>query len=124
MTAPARPNPHTTATSLPASWRARAEELERFAPAAAVAFRDAATELETALRAEATAVLTLAEAALASGYSKSHLRHRIASGAIPNVGKKRSPRVRAGDLPRKGARPASTYDPGADALSIVRRTSA
>jgi hypothetical protein len=109
-----------SAAGLPAAWRAKAEELERFAPPAAAAFRDAALELETALRVDANAVLTLAEAAMASGYSKSHLRHRIASGAIPNVGKKRSPRVRAGDLPRKLAA-RTAYDPNADALHLVRR---
>ena len=108
------------AAALPGAWRSRAAELERFAPAAAAAFRDAAQELEAALRVDANAVMTLAEAALASNYSKDHLRHMIASGAIPHVGKKRRPRVRAGDLPHK-ASARTAYDPNADALSLVRR---
>lgn len=112
----------TSAASLPESWRARASELERFAPAAAVAFRDAAQELEAALRSDADAVLTLQEAALASSYSVDHLRHLVASGAIRNAGAKRRPRVRAGDLPRK-ASARTAYDPGADALDLVRRSS-
>jgi hypothetical protein len=112
-----------SAAQLPTTWRAKADELARFCAPAAVAFRDAAQELEAAPRADANAVLTLAEAAMASGYSKEHLRHQLASGAIPNAGKKRSPRVRIRDLPTKGARRASTYDPGADALSLVRRAS-
>lgn len=121
MTARASISSELTAAALPGAWRAKASELERFAPAAAVAFRDAALALETALRADANAVLTLAEASMASGYSKDHLRHQIASGAIPNVGKKRRPRVRAGDLPRKLVS-RTAYDPNADAMQLVRRT--
>lgn len=103
------------------AWRSKAEQLERFAPAAAVAFRDAALELETALRVDADAVLTLQEAALASSYSVDHLRHLLASGALRNVGQKRRPRVRAGDLPRKASTRTSRYDPNADALRLVGR---
>ena len=109
------------AAALVTAWRSRAEELERYSAPAAVAFRDAAQELETALRVDANAVLTLAEAAMASLYSKDHLRHLIAAGAIPNVGKKRSPRVRAGDLPRKATARAGVYDPDAEAMRLVSR---
>lgn len=105
--------------ALVATWRAKAEQLERYAPAAAVAFRDAALELEAALRVDADAVLTLREAALASGYSADHIRHLVASGALRNVGAKRRPRIRAGDLPRKASRRTSSYDPNADALRLV-----
>ncbi len=110
------------ALSLAEHWRTRADELERYAPAAAVAFRECAAELDAQGRQDADAVLTLQEAALASGYSPEHLRHQIAAGAIPNVGRKGRPRVRAGDLPRKAPRAGNAYDPGADALSLVRRT--
>ena len=105
---------------LPAAWRGEADRLERFAPAAAVAFRDAAQQLEESQRAAASDVLTLEEAALASGFSKDHLRHQIATGMIANVGKKGRPRVRAGDLPKKAPRKPSPYDPSADAVQLVR----
>lgn len=113
-----------TPASLATAWRARADELERFAPAAAIAFRECAAELEAQTRHDAEAILTLGEAALASGYSREHIRHQLAAGTIKNVGKKGRPRVRAGDLPRKATRTATAkaYDPGADALSLVRRT--
>jgi hypothetical protein len=103
-------------------WRTEAERLERFAPAAAVAFRDAAAQLETAIRAEADEVLTLTEAAMASGHSVDHLRHLVAAGVLHNAGRKGAPRVRRSDLPKK-TRPVSQYDVNADArrLAGVRR---
>jgi hypothetical protein len=105
---------------LPSAWRAEAERLERFAPAAATAFRDAATDLEDALRASAGELLTLAEASLASGYSADRLRHLVSSGAIANAGKKGAPRIRRADLPVRAARPAlSAYNPDEDARSIA-----
>lgn len=121
---PTPQNP-TSVAALAAVWRDRARELEPFAPPVAVAFRRCADELEAQLRVAADAVLTLAEAALASNFSVDHLRHEIAAGRIPNVGRKGRPRVRAGDLPRKlrrGATASTAYDPGADALTLVRHS--
>jgi hypothetical protein len=46
--------------------------------------------------------LTLEEAARESGYSYSSLQKKVASGGLTNVGTKGSPRVRRGELPRKG----------------------
>jgi hypothetical protein len=117
----AKPQNPGPSESLAERWRARAEQLERFAPAAAVAFRDCAAELDAQLRATSEAVLTIEEAALVSGFSKDHIRHQLAAGAIANVGRKGRPRVRAGDLPRKIVRTRSTYDPGAEALRLMRR---
>lgn len=107
--------------SLSDRWRQRADQLEPYAPAAATAFRACADEFDAQARHDAEAVLTIHEAAVASGYSPEHIRHQIAAGALKNVGKKGRPRVRAGDLPRKAARAGSVYDAGADALSLVRR---
>lgn len=91
---------------LPEQWRTRAQELEVFAPAAAEAFRRAASELEGALIEQAVELLTLQEAALATGYSTSAIGAMIRRGQVPNFGKKGSPRVRRGDLPfRMGALP-------------------
>ena len=55
-------------------------------------------QLETAHTLEP---LTLTEAALASGYSIDRLQKMVAGGQLENVGKKGSPRIRRGDLPRK-----------------------
>jgi hypothetical protein len=108
---------------LPASWRTRAAELERFAPAAAEAFRDAAAELDAALQAESDEELTLSEAAKVSGYSDRRLRELIADGVVPNAGRKGAPRVRRADLPlRRGKlRPPErgTYDVQADAQRLM-----
>lgn len=110
-----------TVAQLPSVWRSQADALERFAPAAATAFRDAAVALEAALRSDADETLTLAEAALASGFSTDHLRHEIAAGRIPQAGKKGAPRVRRADLPKKSAQRTTPtlYDVDADARSLA-----
>ncbi|MDQ2668459.1 MAG: hypothetical protein M3Z05_21065 [Gemmatimonadota bacterium] len=108
------------AAALPGLWRAEADRLERFASPASTAFREAALQLEAALRAEQDELLTLAAAALASGHSVDHLRHLVASGAIPQAGRKGAPRIRRADLPRKpGKGAASTYDVNADARRLT-----
>lgn len=105
------------------AWRAKAAELERYAPAAAEAFRVCAMELEAQARSEAEQLLTLREAELRSGYSAEHIRHLVRDKKLCNYGRKGAPRVRAGDLPRKPPRArGSAYDPAADALSLVHRT--
>lgn len=109
-----------TSSTLPTRWRTTADTLERFAPAAAVAFRDCASELERELGEAENSTMTIAEAAVASGLSKDHIRHQIARGIIPNAGKRGRPRVRAGDLPRKAITKRSTYDPDADALRLMK----
>jgi hypothetical protein len=112
-----------TPADCPSAWRTRAAELERYAPAAAEAFRVAAGELEQALREAADAELTLSEAARESHYSTRRLRELIADGSIPQAGRKNAPRVRRGDLPRK-SRPAaqtSGYDAAEDARRLLSR---
>jgi hypothetical protein len=107
---------------LPAEWRTRADELEPFAAPAAVAFRRAADELESALREAADTELTLTEAARESGYSDRRLRELIADGSIPQAGRKHAPRLRRGDLPKKAkAKDAGAgYDARADAAALLR----
>lgn len=105
---------------LAARWRLKAEQLERFAPAAATAFRDAALDLESELRAVEDETLTLSEAAQSSGFSVDHLRHLVAAGAIANAGRKGAPRIRRADLPRRAPKATgSTYDPHQDALQLL-----
>ena len=46
--------------------------------------------------------LNLQQAAEWSGYSPAHLGRQLTEGKIPNTGRKNAPKVRRGDLPRKG----------------------
>lgn len=80
--------------------------------------------IEAAAREE---LMRLDEAADHCGLSKEHLARLVRQGRIPNAGRKRAPRVRAGDLPppkpgRRVAGPAPPgYDPDADARSLLSR---
>ena len=86
----------------------------------ALELREGAAELERALRDDESDALTLAKAALASGYWAEHLRHLIARGELQNAGRRGAPRVRRGDLPRKAKATPTGYDPAADALQLHR----
>jgi len=90
-----------TLRDLPSRWRDRAHELEPYAPPAAKAFADAADELEQALREADLEPLTLAEAEVECGYTRSHLRRLIREGRIPNSGTDEEPRILRCHLPRK-----------------------
>jgi hypothetical protein len=81
-------------------WRSRAGDLERYAPAAAQAFRDAADELAEALDGAAESV-SLKEAAMLGGYSADSLQRMVAAGRIQNFGRKGKPRIRRADVPIK-----------------------
>ncbi len=107
---------------LAVSWRDKATELRPYAPGPATAFEVCAGGLEAALRANESSTLTLPEAAAESGYSADRLRHMIAEGKIPNVGRKGAPRIRRANLPVKPgrAKPAvSGFDAGAFARSLL-----
>lgn len=105
--------------ALAATWRERAIDIERFAHPAAEAFRECAAALERAVAANENASLSLEDAARESGYSRDHLRHLVADGALPNAGRKHKPLVRRGDLPRRAARPSrGGYDPAVDAVRL------
>jgi hypothetical protein len=95
------------AHNLVADWRARADQLRRYAPEVANAWEDAATELEAFARRMESEGLTLSVAAAESGYSASHLSRLVGEGSLLNVGKPHAPRIRRGDLPRKPPKPRS-----------------
>ena len=83
-------------------WSAEATSLERWGDnRGAAILRKCASELDAAARAHDDKELTITAASAASGYSCDHLRALVASGEIPNAGRKGSPRIRRGDLPRK-----------------------
>lgn len=105
-------------------WREEAALLRRYGhEATALACEKHAAELEAALGEAAAEELTLAEASAESGYSERRLRELIASGAVPNTGRKNRPRIRRGELPRRaGKRPSpGGYDPEADARQLLGR---
>ena len=90
-------------TALAQKWAAEASDLEtRYHDArGASLFRLCAAELLEAIREAEARVLTLTEAAEASGYSSDHLRRLIADGRITNAGRRGAPRIRLADLPSK-----------------------
>ena len=93
-------------SGLPAHWRARATELERFAPSAAQAFREAADQLEASLQSVEESV-TLKEASALGGYSVDALQRMVAAGRIENAGRKGKPRIRLTQVPTKPGYTAS-----------------
>lgn len=93
-------------TALVETWQRRAARLREWgADSVAAIWRLAADELEAYERERAWEALTLRQAELESGYSASHLGRMIAAGKMENVGRPGAPRVRRGDLPRKGREP-------------------
>lgn len=89
------------AEALASRWREKAATLRPFAEAAALAFEEAATDLERTLAHVESDTLSPRQAAVASGYSAAHIRRLLDEGTIPNAGTEDHPRVRQCDLPRK-----------------------
>lgn len=113
----------TTPRELSIRWRDDAARLATYGDdRVAGVIKRLADELEAALRGLADEPLTLSQAALESGFSKDRLRHLVSSGELVNVGRKGSPRLRRGDLPRKST--AGGFDPAAAARKVVRATTA
>ena len=88
-------------SALPSVWRDRADQLEPYAPAVAVAFRTAAAELEQGFEGYANEALDLDAATGESGYSREHLLELLRTGKLTNVGGKRRPKIRRVELPKK-----------------------
>ena len=118
-------------TALVDNWRRRAGTIRQYGgEAPAQALEACATELEAAVRRKDRTVLTLNEAAMATGYSASHLGRLVRDGTIPNAGRPGAPRIALRHLPRKargagspGTRPALAGDPSSPQVSnaeIVR----
>ncbi len=111
----------SSVTELAARWDADAETLERHEDArGATLCRRFAAELREAVRADQDRPLTVAEAALESGFSEDHLRREVASGRIPNAGRKGAPRIRRADLPlKRNGRGKTGASPEAAAAEIL-----
>ncbi len=88
---------------LPARWRDDADRFERDAvPGHATVLRRVADELAEALDRWWLEELTLEQAAEERDQSYDTIQRRVASGDLPNVGRKHRPRVRRADLYRRG----------------------
>ena len=115
----------TAISELVMTWRQRAAQLDPYAPSAAHALRETARELEEAIRADGSELLTLSEAALISGYSVDHLGRLVRDGRLPNHGRAHKPLLRRADLPRKpsalSSGPENAYDVAADVRSLLGR---
>ena len=71
----------------------------------AAVLRRVAQELDIAACEHDEEPLTITQASAESGFSADHLRSLVATGEIPNAGRRGSPRIRRRDLPMKpGAR--------------------
>lgn len=80
-------------------WRERAGDLRRYgAEASAAAVEACAGDLEAWLDEWADALLTPQEAAAETGLKPETISKKIASGELPNAGRKYRPRVRRRDL--------------------------
>jgi len=84
-------------------WRNRAEEARDLYAIefAARAYEKAAEELEERLAGTMMELLTLEEAEVESGYTRSHLRRLMREGTIPNAGNDIGPMILRAHVPRK-----------------------
>jgi hypothetical protein len=111
----------TTRAELRAKWEAKRREHARYgsivnAEAIIAELLDDLAELD----AEDDELVTLAQAAYMGGYSVDHLQRLVASGKIPNAGRRGSPRIRRRDVP---VRPNQVLpnERGGEVLSARRR---
>lgn len=85
------------------SWRVQSQELRAWgAESNAQTLERAADQLEAALQEQQDELLTLRQGAEVSGYSEDHLGRLVREGKLTNHGRRNAPRVRRGELPKKG----------------------
>jgi hypothetical protein len=82
-------------------WRARAAQLEPYAPAVAHVLRECAQELEAAQKAMAIDTVSPAEASLIGGYCADAIGKMLRDGRLQNFGNKRRPRILRSAIPIK-----------------------
>jgi hypothetical protein len=97
--------------SLADRWRADASVLRRRGAVTLAELLDGcAAELEAWERERALELLTLEQASAESGYTYSAIEKMLRRGELVNLGKKGTPRVRRGDLPRKAVKVSGAPD--------------
>jgi len=109
-------------------WTKRRDELRKLHATVdgAVICDEILADLDALQRADDADLLTLAQAATASGYCADHLGRLIKAGTLTNYGRRHAPRVRRSDLPRKpgylpsNAAGTTIEDPRRVALSAIR----
>jgi len=88
---------------LASEWRSEAELFRRRGLDEAARMAESyAAELEVRVLHWSKEALTLSQAEKESGYSRSALERRLATGEIQNAGEFGAPRILRRDLPRKG----------------------
>ena len=117
---------HVSPEAFAAKWSAEAKAMAHLGALVngAALLGDILADFDQVIRGQAEEVLTLAQAAQESGYSTDHLRLLIRQAKIPNAGRRRAPRIRRRDIPRKpGSQPPPSgvgYLPSASALRVAR----
>ena len=107
---------------LATSWERDADRFAEYGDGrGATTCRLHAGELRAAVQETLDQELSLSEAAKESGYSNRRLRELVASGSIPNAGRRGAPRIRRGDLPRKVGPPSGSFNPAQEARDILGR---
>jgi hypothetical protein len=87
---------------LPRLWRTKAADFKLHAlEAIAAAYELLASQLEQALEQHWDEPLNLRQAHAEGGYSEGHLGRLLATGALPNAGRKHAPRVLRRHVPVK-----------------------
>ena len=106
---------------LAAGWVEDAKFLrEHGASEAATTSEKHAREVVEAVKRAEDEVLTLAEAAKESNYSKRRLREFLADGRVLNMGRRNAPRIARRDLPMRGKPSRSdSFDASAEAQNIL-----
>ena len=110
----------TELQALSSRWREEAALLARYGDEkGSLICHVHADQLDAAVCDANADLLTLSQAALESGYSRSRLRHLVSDGKLPNSGRKGNPRIRRGDLPRKPRSDTNAFDAIEAAHSVL-----
>ena len=109
-------------------WVRRRDEFRKLRASVdgAVICEEVLTDLEVLHRHRSETALTLSQAAEISGFSKDHLARLVRQGKLTNLGRRGAPRIRLSEL-RRGPHvqlakdPVTSYDPAADARTLLSR---
>ena len=117
---------HRLTNELASQWENDAQLMAQYgSPQQADVLRHCSRKLFEVIKSEKDVLLTLTLASQVSGYSADHLGRMVGEGRLTNYGRKGSPKLRLGDLPKKPravvAANSGGYTPNADARSILSR---